>query len=211
MLNFLSTQILISKIERVFFKKFMMKTKTKTKTKTKLKIKIKNKTHMLNFVFILLVFLSPALLYAQSSQAKPSIFELLVVPVFFMVLLYIIFIRPQSKKFAEQKKFEDSLKAGDHALFMGSIHCKINKIFHPWADIDFGGGSFMALVESLKPLKDYTPEQLTAMNKNFSNFHNQKKFKQHKNIEKNQISKNNQKSINSSKDQNSKKSNAISG
>jgi len=45
-----------------------------------------------------------------------------------LVVFYFFFIRPQTKKSKEQKKFRDALKKGDKVITIGGVHGKINDV-----------------------------------------------------------------------------------
>ena len=64
---------------------------------------------------------------AAPSQQEPSALNLLV-PIFILVLMYFILIRPQSKKLKEHKQMLTELKVGDEISTAGGILGKIIKV-----------------------------------------------------------------------------------
>tara|TARA_B100000029_G_scaffold455729_1_gene483199 strand:- start:406 stop:726 length:321 start_codon:yes stop_codon:yes gene_type:complete len=62
-----------------------------------------------------------------ASQQEPSALGFLL-PIFILVLMYFILIRPQSKKIKEHKLMIDDLKVGDEISTSGGIYGKITKI-----------------------------------------------------------------------------------
>ena len=67
-----------------------------------------------------------------ASQQEPSLIGFLL-PIFILVLMYFILIRPQSKKLKEHKKMVASLKVGDEIATSGGIYGKISKLTDTYA------------------------------------------------------------------------------
>ncbi len=59
-----------------------------------------------------------------AGQQEPSLIGFLL-PIFILVLMYFILIRPQSKKLKEHKKMVAALKVGDEIATSGGIYGKI--------------------------------------------------------------------------------------
>lgn len=62
-----------------------------------------------------------------AGQQEPSLIGFLL-PIFILVLMYFILIRPQSKKIKEHKKMVTALKLGDEIATSGGIFGKITKL-----------------------------------------------------------------------------------
>tara|TARA_B100000700_G_C14466665_1_gene588665 strand:+ start:192 stop:512 length:321 start_codon:yes stop_codon:yes gene_type:complete len=62
-----------------------------------------------------------------AAQQEPSALGFLL-PIFILVLMYFILIRPQSKKIKEHKLMINDLKVGDEIATSGGIYGKITKI-----------------------------------------------------------------------------------
>ncbi len=62
-----------------------------------------------------------------AGQQEPSLIGFLL-PIFILVLMYFILIRPQSKKIKEHKKMVSILKTGDEIATSGGIYGKITKL-----------------------------------------------------------------------------------
>lgn len=73
----------------------------------------------MNFITVLLQAQQPQ----GGSQWSSLIFILLLVVVF-----WLCFIRPQSKKAKEEQKFRDELKKGDKVVTIGGFHGKIAEV-----------------------------------------------------------------------------------
>ena len=72
------------------------------------------------------------ILYAQQAgaqNAQGSMWSTLIMIVLLILIFWLLFIRPQSKKNKEMQKFRENLKKGDNIVTIGGIHGKI-------ADID---------------------------------------------------------------------------
>ena len=67
-----------------------------------------------------------------AGQQEPSIIGFLL-PIFILVLMYFILIRPQSKKLKEHKKMVAALKVGDEIATSGGIYGKISKLTDSYA------------------------------------------------------------------------------
>ena len=67
------------------------------------------------------------LLQAQ-EQAPKSMWTSLVWILLLIVVFWLFFIRPQSKKAKEQQKFRDELKKGDKVVTIGGFHGKITEV-----------------------------------------------------------------------------------
>lgn len=64
----------------------------------------------------------------QEAQAPKSMWSSLVWIVLLIVVFWLFFIRPQSKKAKEQQKFRDELKKGDKVVTIGGFHGKITEV-----------------------------------------------------------------------------------
>ena len=73
----------------------------------------------MNNLFILLQEAQPA----QNSPWMSLVFIVLLIVVF-----WLFFIRPQSKKAKEEQKFRDSLKKGDKVVTIGGFHGKVVEV-----------------------------------------------------------------------------------
>ena len=75
----------------------------------------------MNNLFILLEDVKPA--GGQGSPWTSLVFILLL-----MVVFWLFFIRPQSKKAKEEQKFRESLKKGDKVVTIGGFHGKVVEV-----------------------------------------------------------------------------------
>ncbi|MFY9452404.1 MAG: preprotein translocase subunit YajC [Bacteroidales bacterium] len=80
-------------------------------------------------------------LYAQQAGAQStqgSMWSTLIMILLLILIYWLFFIRPQSKKNKEMQKFRDSLKKGDRIVTIGGIHGKI---------VDFDGNTVIIETE----------------------------------------------------------------
>lgn len=63
-----------------------------------------------------------------NGQQSASPWSTLVLMLVLMLLFWLFFIRPQSKKAKEQKQYQESLKKGDKIVTIGGIYGKIVEI-----------------------------------------------------------------------------------
>ena len=73
------------------------------------------------------MFLS-ILLQAQQQAPKGAGWTSLVWILLLIVIFWLFFIRPQSKKAKEQQKFRDELKKGDKVVTIGGFHGRITEV-----------------------------------------------------------------------------------
>ena len=68
------------------------------------------------------------LLQEQAPQQGQSMWSSLVFILLLIVVFWLFFIRPQSKKAKEEQKFRDELKKGDKVVTIGGFHGKIAEV-----------------------------------------------------------------------------------
>ena len=70
------------------------------------------------------------LILLQEAQQAPkgNLFTSLLPILLIIVVFWLFFIRPQSKKAKEQQKFRDELKKGDKVVTIGGFHGKITEV-----------------------------------------------------------------------------------
>ena len=64
---------------------------------------------------------------AQQAQPKPM-WSSLVMILLLIVVFWLFFIRPQSKRAKEQQKFREELRKGDPVVTIGGFHGKITEV-----------------------------------------------------------------------------------
>ena len=74
------------------------------------------------------------LAHAASETQEPSALGFLL-PIFILVLMYFILIRPQSKKLKEHKQMLTELKVGDEVSTAGGMLGKITKVGESYVQI----------------------------------------------------------------------------
>ena len=65
-----------------------------------------------------------------------------------LIVFYFFFIRPQTKKNKEQKKFRESLKKGDKVVTIGGIHGKVGEVKESTVVLEVGNGVKMTVEKS---------------------------------------------------------------
>ena len=68
------------------------------------------------------------LLQAQGQEQQPSGLMMWLPLVLIVVVFWLFFIRPQSKKAKEEQKFRDSLQKGDKVVTIGGFHGKVVEV-----------------------------------------------------------------------------------
>ena len=90
--------------------------------------------------------------YAQADGAAPkgpSIFEMLVMPVGFLAIMYLFIIKPQQKKAKEHADLLTTLKAGDEVVTTGGIIGKVRSVAETFVTLEVSSNT------SLKVLKQH--------------------------------------------------------
>ena len=65
----------------------------------------------------------------QDAQQTPRNMWTSLLPILLIIVVFwLFFIRPQSKKAKEQQKFRDELKKGDKVVTIGGFHGKITEV-----------------------------------------------------------------------------------
>ncbi len=65
---------------------------------------------------------------ATQAQPKGSAFSSLIFILLLVLVFWLFFIRPQSKRAKEEKKFRDELQKGDKVVTIGGFHGKIVEV-----------------------------------------------------------------------------------
>ena len=103
-----------------------------------------------DIIMILSLFFS--LLYAQGSQSTPSkgpsTLELLILPLGFLLIMYFLIIRPQSKKIKDHENLIASLKIGDEVVTSGGLIGKVKNITDNFISIEVSSNSVIKVLKS---------------------------------------------------------------
>jgi preprotein translocase subunit YajC len=65
---------------------------------------------------------------AEESQGGGGVFNFLLLPLAFFLLLYALIIRPQSRQQKEHKKMLTQVQRGDHIVTSGGLHGRVTGI-----------------------------------------------------------------------------------
>lgn len=104
--------------------------------------------------------LTNILLMAQPQEGGSG-YSSLIFLALIMVVFYFFFIRPQSKKAKELRKYRESLKKGDKVLTIGGLHGKIVEVQETTFTIEVEDGSKMRFEKSAiaSSVEDQIPTQ----------------------------------------------------
>ncbi len=88
--------------------------------------------------------------YAQgaTSGAQPSMLEILVMPLAFLVIMYFLVIRPQQKRQKDQMNLLNSLKVGDEVVTSGGILGRIKSVADQFVTLDAGVNTVLKIQKS---------------------------------------------------------------
>ncbi len=82
-----------------------------------------------------------------AAPKGPSLFEMLVMPVGFLVIMYLFILKPQQKKARDQADLVTNLKPGDEVVTSGGIIGKVRSVAESFVTIEVSQNT------SLKVLK----------------------------------------------------------
>jgi preprotein translocase subunit YajC len=63
----------------------------------------------------------------------------LALPLIFLVVLYLVLIRPQQKRQKQHKEMVGSLSVGDDVVTIGGLHGEVVELSDSWMDLDVSG------------------------------------------------------------------------
>lgn len=75
---------------------------------------------------------------AQTAGQQPSMFEMLLMPVGFLVIMYFLIIRPQQRKSREHLDLVKNLKAGEEVMTSGGIIGRIKSVADTFVTLESG-------------------------------------------------------------------------
>lgn len=109
-----------------------------------------------------LSFVSTA--YGQDAAAPkgPSIFEMLVMPVGFLVIMYLFIIKPQQKKAKDQADLLTTLKAGDEVVTTGGIIGKIRSVAETFVTLEVSSNTSLKVLKAHITMMTNPPAAKTA-------------------------------------------------
>ncbi|MGE0171612.1 MAG: preprotein translocase subunit YajC [Oligoflexales bacterium] len=77
-----------------------------------------------------------ALAQDAAKAAQPSIFEMLLMPLGFILIMYFLIIRPQQKKHKEHQSLLTQLKIGDEIVTSGGIIGRIKSVADAFVTVE---------------------------------------------------------------------------
>ncbi len=73
-------------------------------------------------------------IFGEGESSWTSLLPLFLI----LIVFYFFFIRPQTKKNKDQKKFREALKKGDKVVTIGGVHGKISEVKEATVILDVG-------------------------------------------------------------------------
>ena len=99
----------------------------------------------------LMMAASTALAQAQEAAAAPkgpSLVEMLVMPVGFLVIMYLFILKPQQKKAKDQADLLTNLKPGDEVITSGGIIGKVRSVAEPFITLEVSQNTSLKVLKS---------------------------------------------------------------
>jgi preprotein translocase subunit YajC len=93
--------------------------------------------------------------YSQAAvdpAKQPSMLEMLILPLGFLVIMYFFIIRPQAKKAKDHASLLTNLKVGDEVVTSGGIIGRVKSIAEAYVTIDVGGASLKVVKQHVSGL-----------------------------------------------------------
>lgn len=95
---------------------------------------------------------------ATPSAKGPSLFETMLLPLGFLVIMYFLMIRPQQKKVREQQDFLTKLKAGDEVLTSGGIIGRVRSVAETFVTVEISANTAIKVLKAnVTPLSKEPP------------------------------------------------------
>lgn len=84
----------------------------------------------------------------QAGSGSSSLFQLIFLPLM-IIVFWLFFIRPQSKRAKQQKAFVDNLQKGDRIVTVAGIHGTINRVNEDnTLNLEVSPGSYLKIEKS---------------------------------------------------------------
>jgi len=95
-----------------------------------------------------MIFLSGVAM-AQGTAAKgPSTFEMLIMPIGFLIIMYFLIIRPQQKKAKDQANLVQSLKTGEEVVTSGGLIGRIKSVADTFVTVELAPNANVKVLKS---------------------------------------------------------------
>lgn len=86
---------------------------------------------------------------AASGAAKgPNMLEVLVMPMGFLLIMYLMMIRPQQKKAKEISDLLSNLKAGDEVVTSGGLIGKVRSVAEGFVSLEVANNTIVKILKS---------------------------------------------------------------
>lgn len=85
---------------------------------------------------------------AQTAQAQPAMWEMLVMPIGFLAIMYFFMIRPQQKRVKDHQAFLTGLKAGDEVVTTGGIIGRVKTVQDTFVSVEVAANTVIKVIKS---------------------------------------------------------------
>lgn len=100
-------------------------------------------------VFLFFCAFQTAFAQASGSAPKgPSVFEMLVLPVGFLGIMYFLVIRPQQKRAKEQQNLLSNLKSGDEVITSSGIIGRVKSVADNFVSLEVASNTTIKVLKS---------------------------------------------------------------
>lgn len=87
--------------------------------------------------------------FAQAAaSSQPSTWEMLVMPIGFLAIMYFFMIRPQQKRARDHQAFLKALKAGDEVVTTGGIIGRVKTVQDTFVSLEVASNTVIKVVRS---------------------------------------------------------------
>jgi preprotein translocase subunit YajC len=80
---------------------------------------------------------------AKEAPQQPGFVELIGMPLAFLVIMYLLVLRPQQKRQRSHQELLSKLKAGDEVVTTGGIIARIKSVSDQFVTVDAGGSTVL--------------------------------------------------------------------
>jgi preprotein translocase subunit YajC len=82
-----------------------------------------------------------------ATKAAPALWETLMLPAGFILIMYFMIMRPQQKKAREQQEFLSKLKAGDEIVTSGGIIGRVRTVADTFVTVEVSGNTTLKVLK----------------------------------------------------------------
>lgn len=99
---------------------------------------------MINFNFLV----DTAFAQTAAAGPQPAMWEMLVMPIGFLAIMYFFMIRPQQKRVKDHQSFITGLKAGDEVVTTGGIIGRVKTVQDTFISLEVAANTVIKVIKT---------------------------------------------------------------